>query len=100
MDVATSAHSSNFKWDRVLKNNLKRKKRAEYDEGYIRKVVYRPFVATNCYADYTFVNCKYQIDQISPNSFSENRVICVAGKGGTNKFPVFVSDTMTDLQLM
>ncbi|MYE90070.1 DEAD/DEAH box helicase [Candidatus Poribacteria bacterium] len=100
VDMVTSVHSLNFKWDRVLKDNLKRKKRSEFDENYIRKVVYRPFIATNCYADYTFVNCKYQIDQMFPDSLSENRVICVAGKGGANRFSVFVSDTMTDLQLM
>ena len=47
-------YSTNIKWDRELKDNLKRKKKTEFNDNYIRKVVYRPFVPTNCYADYTF----------------------------------------------
>ena len=90
VDIAASGHSSNLKWDRALKDNLKRKKRAEFDEEFICKALYRPFVATNCYADFTFVNCKYQIDRIFPKSSSENRVICVTGIGSTKQFSVLV----------
>ena len=100
VDIAASGHSSNLKWDRALKDNLKRKKRAEFDEEFICKALYRPFVATNCYADFTFVNCKYQIDRIFPKSSSENRVICVTGIGSTKQFSVLVCDTMPDVQLI
>ena len=64
---------------------------------YIRKSAYRPFVKTNCYADYTFVNCKYQQDRIFPDSFSENRVICVPSKGSKNPFSPLMTDMMSDL---
>ena len=71
----------------------------EFDEEYVRKALYRPFVATNCYADFTFVNCKYQIDRIFPDGSSENRVICVPGKGLKNLFSVIMIDMMADLNL-
>ena len=97
VDAAASAHSSNLKWDRALKDNLKRKKKNEFENSYIRKAAYRPFVATNCYADYTFANCKYQIDRIFPDSSSENRLICVPSIGGKNPFSVLMTDITPDL---
>lgn len=92
-------HNSNIKWDQNLKNNLKRMKKTEFNKDYIRKVMYRPFVATNCYADFTFVQRKYQMDQIFPDSSSENRVICVPGIGSKKPFSVLITDTMPDLGL-
>ena len=100
VDIAASGHCSNLKWDRALKDNLKRKKMTEFDEEFICTALYRPFVATNCYTDFTFVNRKYQIDRIFPESSSENRVICVTGIGSTKQFSVLVCDTMPDVQLI
>ena len=98
-DAAAHYHAKNLKWDRELMNKLKRKKKTEFEEDYLRKAAYRPFVVTNCYADYTFVNCKYQIDRIFPDSTSVNRAICVPGKGSNKPFSVLVVDTMPDLNL-
>ena len=96
MDEVVSRPNSHIKWDRELKNNLKRKKKTEFDCDHIRKVVYRPFIAMNCYADYTFAQVKAQQDRIFPNSSSENRVICVPNKGSRNLFSVLMADTMPD----
>ncbi|RKU31598.1 damage-inducible protein [Candidatus Poribacteria bacterium] len=96
-DAAARRHSANIKWDKELKNKLKGKKKTEFTERHIRKVVYRPFVATNCYADHTFIGRKYQMGQIFPNSSSENRVICVPGKGTKKSFSVLVTDTVPDV---
>ena len=92
-----SRHNSNIKWDRELKNNLKRKKKSEFDNNYIRKVVYRPFVATNCYADSIFAQVKGQQDLIFPDSSDENRTICVPGIGSKKAFSALITDTMPDL---
>ena len=99
VEEVTRHHSSNIKWDRELLNNLHRRKKTEFDEEYIRKAVYRPFIATNCYADYTFAQMKYQIDRIFPNSLSENRVICIPGIGNQKPFSALMTDTMPDLNL-
>ena len=99
-DAAAHNHATNLKWDRELMNKLKRKNKTEFDAGYIRKAAYRPFVATNCYADYIFVNCKYQMDRIFPGSLSENRVICVSGIGSNKPFSVLMTDIMIDVQLI
>ena len=96
-DAAARRHSPNLKWERELKNKLMRKVKPKYEKNYIRKASHRPFVATNCYTDFTFVNCKYQIDRIFPDKSSENRVICVPNMGGKNPFSVLMTDMVPDL---
>ena len=90
-------HTTNIQWDRELENNLNRGRTTEFDVSYIRKTIYRPFVKTNCYADYTFANCKYQQDLIFPESSSDNLVICVPGIGGKKPFSTLMTDFMPDL---
>ena len=97
VDVVAERHAVNVKWNRELKNNLKRKLRTEYDERYIRKVAYRPFIAMNCYMDNTFITVKGRTDEMFPDSSSENRVICLPGKGLKSPFSVLVTNTITDL---
>ena len=96
-DDVTHRYSSNIKWDRELKNNLSRKRKTEFEENYIRKAAYRPFIATNCYMDYIFIQMKYQTDRIFPDNSSDNRVICVPGIGSKKPFSVLLTDSMPDL---
>ena len=100
VDEAVRSHSSNLKWDGALKENLRRKKKTDFDEEYIRKTSYRPFVPTNCYVDYTFIQGKYQVDRIFPDSSSENHIICVSGIGSNKPFSVLMTDVMADVQLI
>ena len=99
VNEAAGKHSSNIKWNDDLKKKLQRKIQTKFENRYIRKVVYRPFIAMNCFANYTFMQRKFQMDRIFPDGSSENRVICVPGKGWKNHFSVLVTDTLTDLNL-
>ena len=99
-DAAARRHSSHLKWSPELKKKLPRKIQTKFEDDYIRKVAYRPFVPTNYYADYTFIQRKYQMDKIFPDSSSENRVICVTGRGATRPFSALVTNTMPDLELI
>ena len=99
VDGAARLYSSNLKWNRELEKNLERKNKTEFDESYIRKVAYRPFVATNGYVNYTFITMKYQMDRIFPDSSHENRVICVPSIGSQKPFSALMTDVMTDLNL-
>ena len=98
--AAARRHASNLRWDRELENQLSRGRTTEFDVDYIRKSAYRPFVKTNCYADYIFANCKYQQDLIFPDASSENHVICVSGIGSKKVFSAFMTDIMPDVQLI
>ena len=93
----TLRHNSHIKWGGDLRKKLERKIKTEFKESYIRKVMHRPFVATNCYADYTFA--QENMGQIFLDSSDENRVICVPGTGSKKTFSVLMTDTMPDLNL-
>ena len=99
LDQVMSQYNSEVKWDEDIENNLKRKKKTKFEDKTIRRILYRPFILTNCYADYIFIQRKYQMDRIFPDSSSKNRVICVPGKGAKKQFSVLVTDTMTDVNL-
>ena len=92
VEDAARSHSSSLKWDGDLRDNLRRMKKPQFDENYIRKVVYRPFISTNCYADYTFIQRKC----LFSDSLTENRAICVTGKGSTKFFSALITDTIPD----
>ena len=100
VDEVVSHHSSHLRWDRELRNNLLRSKPITFDEKKVRSVPYRPFVAINCYMDYTLANSKYRLDEIFPESNSENLAICVPGMGSTKPFSALVVDQMPDLELI
>ena len=100
LDEVASRYASNIKWDGDLKKKLKQKKKGEFRDSYIRKASYRPFIATNCYADYIFAQRKGKIDEIFPDSSSKNRVICLPNKGSKNPFSVLMTDTMPDMHFI
>ena len=97
LEEIVSRHSSNVRWDRELKNNLRRQKEVSYSADNIWTTQYRPFVKQHCYADYVLVNNKYQMDSIFPAADSDNRAICIPGVGSTKPFSALVVDTMPDL---
>ncbi|MDE0323505.1 MAG: DEAD/DEAH box helicase family protein [Candidatus Poribacteria bacterium] len=95
VDEVILLHNSYLKWGADLKKKLEQKKMVEFKEDYIRKVMYRPFIAINCYADYTFA--QENMGQIFFDLSDENRVICIPGKSWKNQYSVLMTDAMTDL---
>ena len=100
VDEVARRHSSNLRWDRELKNNLRRRKAMAYASDKVWTTQSRPFVKQRCYAEYMLAQMKYQMDRIFPDSSSENRAICVPGVGSTKPFSALVVDTMPDLNLL
>ena len=99
LDTAARLHSSNLRWDSELKKRLKRKKGTVFEERYLRKAAYRPFAAMHCYVDYTFVQMKFQMDRIFPDSSRENHVICLPGIGTIKSYSPLMTDRIVDLHL-
>ena len=100
LDETVRLHSANIRWDRELKNNLKRRREITYSTERVLETQYRPFVKQYCYVEYIFVSNKYQMDSIFPMPDGENRAICVPGVGSTKPFSVLVTDSMPDLELI
>ena len=98
-DEVARRYAKHIKWSGNLKDNLNRRKKTLYHDSYLRQVAYRPFIPTNCYADYTFIQRKYQMDRIFPDNSIENYTICVSGIGSRKAFAVLITNTMTDLNL-
>ena len=98
IDELTQIFSSHIRWDRELKNNLKREKNIIFELKKLRETQYRPFVKQYCYIEYLFMSNKYQMDRISPYSSTENSVICVPGIGSTTPFSVLMVDSIPDIQ--
>ena len=96
-DEVASRHTENVTWVGELTDSLRRRKTTKFDDNYIRTVMYRPFIATNCYANYIFIQRKHQMDRIFPESYSENLVICVPGIGSKKPFSALMTDTMPDM---
>ena len=95
-DAAARRHTLHVKWNGSLMKELERRVKPKFTEDCIRKVAYRPFAATYCYADYTFIQNKFQMDRIFPDSSSENRVICIPTIGAKKPFSALMTDTIPD----
>ena len=90
-------HNSHIKWGGDLKKKLEQKRSTVFKESYIRKVMYRPFIAINCYADYTFA--QENMGEIFLDNSNENRVICIPGISSKKLFSVLMTNKMPDLNL-
>ena len=95
-----SQHCSNVRWDRELKNNLRRLRAIAYSRSNLWTIQYRPFVKQNCYVEYVLVNNKYKMDSIFPAPNIENRAICVPGVGSVKPFSSLIVNTMPDLEVI
>ena len=100
VDDVLRSHSQNLRWDRELKNNLRRERTVQYSVDNIWVTQYRPFVRQHCYVEYVLVNNKYQQDSIFPTSSAPNRAICIPGIGANKPFSVLVADRMPDLHFL
>ena len=100
LDAIIGRYSSGVRWDRELRNNLRRRKATAYSAANIWAVSYRPFIKQHCYVDYVLVNNKYQMDSIFPSPDSKNRAICVPGVGSTKPFSALIVNAMPDLELI
>ena len=100
VDEVISKHQAHVRWDRELKNNLRRSNTVSYSSDRVRQTQYRPFVKQHCYVDYVLVQRKGQQDRIFPTPDIENRAICVPGIGSTKPFSALMVDTMPDLELI
>ena len=100
LESTTARHSKHVRWDPELKNKLQRQKEPMFTDTCIRRSIYRPFVATNCYTDFMFASRKYMQDRIFPTKGSKNHAICVPGKSSNHPHSALMVDSMPDLGLM
>ena len=66
VDEASQLHSKHLRWDRELKNHLRRGRTPRYSPANVLQAQYRPFVKLFLYGDFLFAQMKYQQDSIFP----------------------------------
>ena len=89
-----------IKWSRDLKKKLTRGTIAEYANEKIRTSLYRPFTKSNLYLDRTMTDIVSLFPSIfpTPETETENRVICVGGYG-RKEFAVLMSKLIPNLNI-
>ena len=107
VDDAVRLHSKNVRWDRELKNSLRRKRPVTYSGDNIRTSQYRPFVKQFLYGDFLFAQMKYQQDRIFPpptggshDFWGRNRAIGIPTVGNTKRFSCVMVGVIPDLNVM
>ena len=92
---------SRIKWTRQVKASLKKLQPSTYEESHFRTGLYRPFCQTYLYFDNFWNEERYQQHRIlpTPETESENRIICVSGIGSNKPFQLLIVDVIPDLHL-
>ncbi len=88
-------------WSRDLKVKLKRGTVTKYEEHKVRTSVYRPFTKSNLYFDRTINDVVYVFPSIfpTPETETENRVICVKAPGSKKSFHCLMTQQLADVHL-
>ena len=82
-----------IKWSRQVKASLKKLELSNYEESHFRTSLYRPFTQKNLYFDNFWNEERYQQYRIfsTPETETENRVICVSGIGSNKPFQTLMA---------
>ena len=100
VDDITGRYAAGIRWDPKLKNRVRTGVPAEFSEGHVRSVMYRPFVRQYLYADPAFAQRPALTASMFPLSGEANRVLCVSGVGSMKPFSALVVDAMPDLAVV
>ena len=101
VDDFVISDDTKIKWSRNLKRELKRIRIAEYTEDKVRNLLYRPFTKSHLFFD------RIMNDEVShfpsifptPETESENKVICVPSKGGRANFWCYLTTIIPNLTI-
>jgi predicted helicase len=100
VDTFLNFDSTKMSWTREVKQDLGRHKLHTFEPKGIVRAVYRPFTKSWMYFNQHFNNCVYKMPDIFPEDGIDNLVICVTGRGATKEFCAFISNTLTDLEMV
>ena len=102
LDDFVLSDEQKIKWSSTLKQKLKGGQTAEFAETKIRQSLYRPFTTSRLYFDRFMIEAVYVFPSIfpTPETESENRVICVNGIGSNKPFHALMVDVIPCLGIL
>ena len=85
-----------------MKASLKTLESSTYEDTHFRNALYRPFCQKYLYFDNFWNEMRYQQYRIfaTPETETENRMICLTGKASEKPFMVLMSDRLVDLHFV
>ncbi len=101
VDDFVTYDETKISWSRDLKSKLKRGIIAEYAEHKVRTSLYRPFTKSNIYFDRIINDVVYVFPSIlpTPETETENRVICLTTLGSKKSFHCLMTQQLPDVHL-
>ncbi len=90
-------NSRKISWTREIYEDAGRFRHHDYQPDHVVMGLYRPFSKQWMYFDSHFNNCVYQMPRIFPDASSNNRVICVTGRGETVGFSALMANCVPNL---
>ena len=101
VDDFVISDDAKISWSESLKRSLQRAKTAEFSREKVRTSLYRPFTKSNLYFDRMMNERVYVFPSIfpTPETETENRVICVAGIGDRKGFGCLMTNRIPSLDL-
>ena len=91
VDAFVVSDEKKIKWTDRLKQNLERGKPIDFSKEKAKMSFYRPFVKSNLYFDRMMNQRVYVFPSIFPTPETENRVICVSGRGFNKPFQTLIA---------
>ena len=91
-----------IKWTRQVKTSLKTLESSTYEDTHFRNALYRPFCQKYLYFNDFWNEMRYQQYRIfaTPETETENRMICLTGKASEKPFMVLMSGQLVDLHFV
>ncbi len=90
-----------IKWSSTLKRHLEGGRTVEFDASKRRQCLYRPFTKTGLFFDRLLTDRPGQFPVIfpTPDTETENRVICVSARGANKPFHTLMASVIPDVHL-
>ena len=102
LDDFVVSDDTKISWSEALKRNLQRGKTTDFSQEKMRTSLYRPFTKSNLYFDRMMTERVYVFPSIfpTPETETENRVICVNGIGSKKPFGVLMVNAIPCLGIL
>ena len=95
-----SEDKTKISWTRGLRNDLSKGLKYDFDEAEFVTATYRPFTKQNLYYHRPFIECPGLWQRIYPATQYNNIVIAVSGVGQQKPFSPFITNNISDLQVV
>ena len=95
-----SEDKTKISWTRALRNDLSKGLKYNFDEAEFITATYRPFTKQHLYYHRPFIECPGLWQRIYPATQYNNIVIAVSGVGQQKPFSPFITDSISDLQVV